>query len=190
MAYSFCDQIGCHFKLVTILPGMVWGPVVVGGKTSFSHRYLLAFLNGTIKSKSYAATLPKFMQGSLNMNTFMNTGVPNFHYNIVDVRDVAFAHIQAIEKESIVGRYCFCNEPMSLEGVLNVVRRNFPQLTVPYRKVRDFVVRWSVRVQGTNMAVRNQIINDYLGKRANINIDRALEVISPIVCLSCYFTTV
>lgn len=64
--------------------------------------------------------------------------VINFQYNISDVRDVAFAHIIAIERETIEGRYCLCNDPMSVDEVLQIVRKNFPKLKVPSQKVSRF----------------------------------------------------
>jgi hypothetical protein len=51
MAYTFCKEPSCHFQLVTILPGVVWGPVIVGRNLSYSHRFLLSFLNGAVPRK-------------------------------------------------------------------------------------------------------------------------------------------
>jgi nucleoside-diphosphate-sugar epimerase len=49
LAWTFSKRPDCSFKLVTILPSTVWGPHIGGaGRTSWSHRYLLAFLTRKI----------------------------------------------------------------------------------------------------------------------------------------------
>jgi hypothetical protein len=62
LVHSFAGQVGCRFSLVTILPGIMLGPLLVGKTPTFSHRFLTAFLNGSAKA------------------------ILNLHYNISDVR--------------------------------------------------------------------------------------------------------
>ena len=62
-------------------PSMVLGPGISPNGTSESFRFIKKFGNGTYR-----------------------TGVPDFHLGIVDVRDVALAHIAAAFNPKAMGR--------------------------------------------------------------------------------------
>jgi len=51
-------------------------------------------------------------------------------------RDVARAHINAIESSAVVGRYCLSQPAMSIERILYIVHQQFPHIQVPSEKVR------------------------------------------------------
>lgn len=111
LVLSFASQIGCRFSVTSLVPGILWGPPVHGRRLSFSHKFLTAWLSGDA------------------------IAIINVNYNISDVRDVARACLLSIEQPRITGRYCLCNDPMSLSEVLQIVHENFIDLKVPTRKV-------------------------------------------------------
>lgn len=111
-AWAFVNNNKCHFDLVSILPGLVLGPHL-NGKVSMSHRFILGFLDGTA------------------------IRVPNLTYAIVDVRDVASAHIIALEKREANGRYFCGTTPVPLVRIMQIIHENFADLNVPSKRAPD-----------------------------------------------------
>jgi dihydroflavonol-4-reductase len=114
-AWAFVNNNKCHFDLVSILPGLVLGPHL-DGRISMSHRFLLGFLDGTA------------------------IRVPNLTYAIVDVRDVASAHIIALEKREANGRYFCGTTPVPLVRIMQIIHENFADLNVPSKRAPDAVL--------------------------------------------------
>lgn len=81
---------GKTWKLSTINPGFIVGPSITDREDSTSIQMITNMLNG------------KFKQG-----------VPNLYFSMVDVRDVAEAHVLALESENS-GRFICTNKTMSL----------------------------------------------------------------------------
>lgn len=90
---------GKPWKLITINPGFIVGPAVADRSDSTSVQLIMGMLNGRFKS-----------------------GVPDLHFGMVDVRDVAKAHILALESESAEGRYICVNGPMSMLDIAEALR--------------------------------------------------------------------
>nr|GMC84466.1 cinnamoyl-CoA reductase 1-like [Ipomoea batatas] len=67
----------------------------------------------------------------LNLVKENKDAVPNGIYPVVDVRDVANAHIQALELPSASGRYCLVGITMHSSQILNIASRLFPSLPIP-----------------------------------------------------------
>nr|GMC89159.1 cinnamoyl-CoA reductase 1-like [Ipomoea batatas] len=67
----------------------------------------------------------------LNLVKENKDAVPNGIYPVVDVRDVANAHIQALELPSASGRYCLVGITMHSSQILNIASRLFPYLPIP-----------------------------------------------------------
>ena len=76
---NFTSRSDCTFKCATILPFICLGPPL-GNKLSFSHKFILSFLNKQIRV------------------------ILDMSYNITDVRDVALAQIIAMENPDVLGR--------------------------------------------------------------------------------------
>lgn len=91
---------GKSWKLVTINPGFIVGPAVAERSDSTSIQLIIGMLNGRFKS-----------------------GVPDLHFGMVDVRDVAKAHILALESETAEGRHICVNEPMSMLDIANTLEK-------------------------------------------------------------------
>lgn len=100
------------WQLVTINPGMVYGPSL----TSASH-------------SASIGTLVQLGSGSLR------TGVPDLSYGIVDVREVAQAHLLAAFEEKAQGRYVLVNRDLNMLGIANLLRKNFPAYPFPRMQV-------------------------------------------------------
>ena len=49
----------------------------------------------------------------------------------VDVRDVAFAHVQAFEVASASGRYCLVGPDVNIIEAVKILLQIYPSLTIP-----------------------------------------------------------
>jgi nucleoside-diphosphate-sugar epimerase len=78
----------------------------------------------------------------LSNGTF-KLGVPELYFGIVDVRDVALAHIQAGLLESAKGRHILCKDSLEMMEIANIIKNKYPSLPTPILKVPYFLI-WLV----------------------------------------------
>ncbi len=103
-----------RWDLVTINPGMVFGPALTTLSQSASIDTLISMGDGRLR-----------------------TGVPNLTYGIVDVRDVARAHMLAAFTPDASGRYLLVASETSMLNMAKILRSRFgstypfPRMTVP-----------------------------------------------------------
>ena len=91
-----------QWDLLTINPGWILGPSVSKRKDSLSINTMIQLGDGTFKM-----------------------GVPELHNGIVDVRDVASAHIQAGYTPQASGRHIVVSGQATLLDIANVLRKQF-----------------------------------------------------------------
>jgi len=91
-----------QWDLLTINPGWILGPSVSKRTGATSIRTMIEFGNGTYKN-----------------------GVPELWSNIVDVRDVATAHIKAGFTPEASGRHIVVSGEASLLDIANILRKHF-----------------------------------------------------------------
>ena len=103
-----------RWDLVTINPSLVLGPGINPFATSESFRLIKALADGTMKS-----------------------GVPNFGIGVVDVRDVAEAHLRAGTTPAANGRYIVSAHDTDFPAMASILRDRFgdsfpfPRKTLP-----------------------------------------------------------
>lgn len=96
-----------RFGLVTIHPTMILGPIL-----SVEH------------ARSSPSVIHDLMTGKFPL-------VPKFNFGTVDVRDVALAHVRALERPDARGRYLVdCRGAWFLD-IAKVIRAAFPQAKTP-----------------------------------------------------------
>jgi dihydroflavonol-4-reductase len=118
-AWQFMETSGGETGLIAINPGLVFGP---------------AHDRSVETSGEIISTL---MKGRLPL-------VPRVGMTIVDVRDVAAAHIAALERPAVVGRrFITTAEGMRLLDIGNVLGEAFPdrRRRMPRGELPDFLVR-------------------------------------------------
>jgi nucleoside-diphosphate-sugar epimerase len=91
-----------QWKLVVINPSFVLGPSLANTSDSESINFMKDMLKG------------KFFFGA-----------PDLTFGFVDVRDVALAHVLALENESAEGRHILAERVMNVMGLADSVKRNF-----------------------------------------------------------------
>lgn len=128
-----------RWSMVTINPSLVMGPGVALQPNSESVSILKQFGDGTMKH-----------------------GVPKFEIGIVDVRDVADAHLRAGYMAEAEGRHIICAKTMSMLEIGQVLEKKFgsawpfPQSTAP---------KWLLWVFGPifNKAFTRKMISKNIG---------------------------
>ncbi|MEM5470662.1 NAD-dependent epimerase/dehydratase family protein [Hoeflea sp. AS60] len=91
-----------RWKLVTVNPSLVIGPTLSGKSTSESHNLIKQFGDGTLK-----------------------IGAPPLEFGMVDVRDVAEAHMRAGFVPAAEGRHIASGETASFLQLGNMLRNHF-----------------------------------------------------------------
>jgi nucleoside-diphosphate-sugar epimerase len=138
-----------HFELTTINPGLVLGPVL---------------------EKDYGTSLEvilKLMRREM-------PGIPNFGFALVDVRDVAWAHVTALETAQAAGqRYPLAGSHTSLREIATLLKTHLDgkggkKYRIPSWSIPDFVLRFASLFDGTLGLVVPE-----LGKRADIDASKA-----------------
>jgi len=106
-----------QWDLLTINPGWILGPSVSKRKDSMSISSMIQFSDGTYK-----------------------TGVPELWNGIVDVRDVASAHIKAGFTPEASGRHIIVSGEAKLLDLANILRKHFGDAyPFPRRQVPKFL---------------------------------------------------
>jgi nucleoside-diphosphate-sugar epimerase len=100
-AWSIANEQN-QWDLLTINPGWILGPSVSKRKDSLSINTMVQLGDGTFK-----------------------TGVPELHNGIVDVRDVASAHIKAGYTPKASGRHIVVSGEATLLDIANALRKHF-----------------------------------------------------------------
>ncbi|CAN1787800.1 Phenylacetaldehyde reductase [Linum perenne] len=103
LAWKFSKENG--IDIVTLNPGLVIGPL----------------LQPTLNTS--AESILNLVKGAEKY--------PNTTYRWVDVRDVAYAHIYALENPSASGRYCLVGAVVHASEAVNILHDLFPDLIIP-----------------------------------------------------------
>ncbi len=104
------------YRLTTINPGLVLGPVFIKAHIRSSPNVLHDLLSG------------KFPLA------------PQFCFGIVDVRDVARAHVEALVRPDAQGRHILCNRGMWMREIASMLRTEFPTQEVPRFQMPNFAM--------------------------------------------------
>ena len=92
-----------QWQLVVMNPGFIMGPLLTADTNSESIQFMKDMLSG------------KFL-----------TGAPHLEFGFVDVRDVAKAHILALEKDDAKGRYILVERVMDFTNFAKLIKKLYP----------------------------------------------------------------
>src|SRR6056297_1251178 len=90
------------WDLVVINPGFVLGPSLSQRKDSTSIDFMISLLKGRFKA-----------------------GVPELYFGVVDVRDVAMAHVNAALKDKAKGRHILVSKTMSTLDMAKTLKKDY-----------------------------------------------------------------
>ena len=139
-----------RWRMVAVNPGLVLGPSLTPASQSGS-----LFL------------LDELFRG------FFFYGAPDFSFTVVDVRDLAAAHIAAAENPDAHGRYILAApEMVSFFEISQILRDRHPRnLRLP----RTRLPHWPVRVLGPAFGLTQDYIRKHLGIRFTVDNRRSIE---------------
>ena len=110
------------WDLVVINPAFVLGPALSGRADGESAKFMISLLGGSFR-----------------------TGVPALTFGIVDVRDVARAHLEAAIRPEVHGRHILCAETMELLDIARSIQsgskqKRYPLPTMEMPKLLGYLV--------------------------------------------------
>ncbi len=112
LAWEMAEKL--KLNLVTVLPGAITGP-------------------GFVKNTPTIDIIEAMMLGGFRF------GVPNMYFPLVDVRDVASAHILAAEKDCH-GRFLACNDSFpTFKEMVEVLHKIDQSISLPLMTLPDFM---------------------------------------------------
>lgn len=145
-AWDFVEDNG-HMELTVLNPGAILGPVLDG-----SHRLVTS---GELVSKFMRRELP---------------GAADLSFHLVDVRDVASAHLAVMTRPVAAGkRYCCFAEDVEMREIAGILDRNFSGrgYKIPTRGIPDFAIRIFALFDETA-----RLVVPALGRRIEISTER------------------
>ncbi len=149
-AWEFAGQTTGAMELTTILPGMVLGPVMT-----------------------------RTISGSVELISRMLTGrvpaLPRVGFSIVDVRDLASLHVQAMLSPEAAGqRILGVGDFLWMAEIAKILRDNLGQeaAKVPTRLLPDFVVRLAALFQ-----YEARFMAPMLGQRTQFDVSKAAKLL-------------
>ncbi len=107
---------GSRFELVALNPVVVMGPLF---------------------KKAHVRSSPNTLRDLLVRKI---PACPRFHFGIVDVRDVALAHLRVLELPEVSGRYILHNRGLWMREMAQVIAPRFPDYPVPTWPLPDVAV--------------------------------------------------
>jgi nucleoside-diphosphate-sugar epimerase len=132
-----------QWELVVMNPSFVMGPPLDTNSNSESIQFMKDMLTG------------KFL-----------TGAPHLEFGFVDVRDVAKAHILALEKENAKGRYILMKEVMSFISFAKKIKVIYPgKYPLPRMKAPKFMLYLIGRAFG----ITGRFVSRNIGYHIKIN---------------------
>jgi nucleoside-diphosphate-sugar epimerase len=136
-----------RWRLVTVNPSFVLGPAVNPGASGESFAVMAQIMDGTLRA-----------------------GVPDFRIGVVDVRDVAEAHLRAAFEPAARGRYLTSGYDSSFPEMASVLRTHFGEA---YPIPKRILPKWLVWLAGplvdkrmTRRAIRRNIGHPWRGDHA------------------------
>lgn len=126
-----------RWQLTTINPSFVMGPSLSDRTDGTSTDFMLSMVDGRFKS-----------------------GVPELYFGIVDVRDVAMAHLRAAFNDEASGRHILSNVEMSALEISGVLRTEFGK---KYPLPRRVLPRWLLYLVGPFLGLSWRYVSRNVG---------------------------
>ncbi len=139
-----------RWKLIVINPALVLGPSLSGKSTSASHELIKQLGDGSSKA-----------------------GCPKFEIGMVDVRDVADAHVNAAFMDNINGRHIVYNEVLSFLSLSKMLQEKYPQLPLPKKELPKAMV-WLIAPL-IDKSITRKMISGCMGYSWNADNQKAIK---------------
>ena len=117
---------------------------------------------------------PGFVRPTPSVQVFVDLyhgklpALPPFHFDYVDVRDVAKAHVDILENNKAKGRYILNGKGYYVKEIAEMLRRDFPELKVPNLFLPEWMVPVAVafdwietKLTGKERLVTSDVIDEF-----------------------------
>ncbi|WCL50133.1 SDR family oxidoreductase [Leptospira sp. GIMC2001] len=139
-----------RWDLVTINPSFVLGPSLSSRMDGTSVQFVRRLISGELKM-----------------------GVPNLYFAVVDVRDVAQAHLLAALENKSKGRYILSNTTKSMLELCQIIEKIYPN---KYPTGSFALPNFLMYVAGPILGLNWEFLNKNLGISFGFNHSRSLEL--------------
>jgi nucleoside-diphosphate-sugar epimerase len=140
-----------QWQLVVINPSFIMGPPLVGDSASGSIQFMKEMLTG------------KYL-----------TGVPHLEFGFVDVRDVARAHILALENDTAEGRHILTARVMNFMTFSKTIKSLYPgKYPLPIMKTPKFLLY----LIGWAFNLSPKFVSKNIGYRIKLNNSKSKEAL-------------
>jgi len=146
--WEFYEKNKGKIEICTVLPSLIFGPVFASHGNA-SEGLMKEFIN----------------------NTFPGIPNPDCNYLVVDVRDVALGHVQALFSPNSNGkRYIIANTNVTIEDLIGILRSKYGKLgyVFPFKKV----TAQEIKDSGNEVAQRCLML---MGKKMDISNQRGIQ---------------
>ena len=138
-----------RWKLVVINPSFVVGPSLTEASNSESLNFMNDLLSGKFKM-----------------------GAPDLWFGFVDVRDVAHAHILALESNDAGGRHILAERTMSVMNLAGILRELYGK---KYKLPTNASPKWLMYIVGPLFGLKAKFIKRNVGYRIRLNTTKSRE---------------
>lgn len=145
---------------------------------------LVSVLPGAISGPGFARNTPTIDIIEAMKLGAMRLGVPDINFPIVDVRDVAAAHILAAEQDC-EGRFVVCNDTFpTFKTMLETLHKIDPKIPLPFMVMPKFMMgamgmfdKFNKLTKGSPLIVNRELMAILKGKIWNVSNQRIKEVL-------------
>lgn len=138
-----------RWELVVINPGLVFGPSLTNASDSTSISMIKNLITGKMKM-----------------------GVPDLEFAVIDVRDVANAHLKAGFLPQANGRHAIVNGSLSFLDIANLIEKNWPQR---FKLPKRHAPKLAVWLMGPAQGAPRKFVARNVGHPLKISNARATE---------------
>ena len=140
-----------RWELVAINPPVVVGPSIAGFSTSGSDDMIKSFINGSLKA-----------------------GAPPVAFGMVDVRDVAEAHVRAAFMKNAQGRYIILDKAVSFLDIAQILTNKFgPKETFPKKELP----KWLLWLIGPifDKSITRKFVSNSIGYKLSADNNKSIQ---------------
>lgn len=139
-----------QWKLVVCNPALVLGPGLKIYESSESFKLMMQVLDGTMAS-----------------------GMPDLRIGIVDVRDLAEAHLRAAFVEEAEGRHVLVGTNGSFPMIVDALKERFHMLKLPKR----VAPKWLLWLVGPSAGITRKFVSKNIGREWKADNSKSIEVL-------------
>ncbi len=145
-AWAIADSQN-SWKLVVMNPSLVLGPPLMADSASGSFTIMLDILGGKYKF-----------------------GAPDIRFGYVDVRDVADAHLIALEQDTAFGRYILAERTGGIIEITDMIRAAFGD---KYKTPKGLVPKWSMYLVAPFVGLKWSFIRRSVGHSLELDTEKS-----------------